>query len=585
MKLLIAFVLAGLAVVSAQVPVCPDCVEARYWQVDPGYWNAAAPDLNSFPERQLDEPLHGTDLGIAFSGGGTRSAAASLGQLRGLVQNNWLPHVRYMTAVSGGSWAAVPFTYFDGEEMSELLGSFEANPKVIDAQLFRSTPNGRLARQITRSRLAATGAAESLQFLPDRAREADLKEIRDQAILVRDLVRKLRGRNLPDSTRQNKTYAHLLGQIFIDPLVKDGNRKPYSWTRTTAIDLTDASRQPQMGFQQVPPSRPFLIVGGTIIWNREGFVYPRLIPVEYTPLYTGVRQQFGNLGGTYVTPWAYDRERATVVGDRLLVDKATLRMFTLADVIASSGAAPQLQLMLGSDLPPRVRAAMAQAAGAFPAFRPFAIRDGKEVAPSGEIAHGDGGFTDNLGLMPLLARRVKHIIAFVNSNKPYTANEQLQSYFFPLAVQNGSGDKTMNAVFPKGKYRELLDGLDRVTKDGGPAVFCDTMSVSKNELYNIAAYDGLKLCWVYNFAASKWRADLPDALQHWLDPDPKKGGLKDLRHFPYYATFEENRPYVIKLNALQVNLLANLSAWSISTDTGRTRIREHFGDGVLPAPR
>ncbi len=125
-------------------------------------------------------------------------------------------------------------------------------------------------------------------------------------------------------------------------------------------------------------------------------------------------------------------------------------MFTLADVIASSGAAPQLQLMLGASLPERVRGAAMQAAGAFPSFRPVAIRDGQVVAPSGEMAHGDGGFTDNLGLMPLLARQVRHVIVFVNSNKVYTQNDQLQSYFFPLSTQSGSGDKSMNAVFPKG---------------------------------------------------------------------------------------------------------------------------------------
>jgi len=257
-------------------------------------------------------------------------------------------------------------------------------------------------------------------------------------------------------------------------------------------------------------------------------------------------------------------------------------MFTLADVIASSGAAPQLQLLLGGDVPAKARAALAQAAGAFPSFRTLAVREDSAVVQSAELPHGDGGFTDNLGLMPLLARRVKHIIAFVNSNQPFTSNDQLQSYFFPLAVRTGSGDKSMNAVFPKEKYRELLDGLDRVTKDGGPAVFCATTSVLENELYNIAPYDGLKVCWVYNAPASSWEAQLPDAIRTWLNGDPKKGGLKSLRHFPYYATFAENRPYLIKLDALQVNLLANLSAWAITTDAGRSRIREFFGDDVLP---
>src|SRR5262245_23100944 len=134
MRTIIGLVLAAATVVSGQGPVCPDCVAARYWQVDPGYWTAAKPDANTFPERQLGTPLPGADLGIAFSGGGTRSAAATVGQLRGLIQNDWLRRVQYMTAVSGGSWAAVPFTYFDGEDIDDLIGAFEADPNAIDPE-------------------------------------------------------------------------------------------------------------------------------------------------------------------------------------------------------------------------------------------------------------------------------------------------------------------------------------------------------------------------------------------------------------------------------------------------------------------
>ena len=120
--LAIALLVCVSAGVAAQGPTCQGCVEARYWQIEPGYWTSTAPDLTTFPERQLDPPLPGADLGVAFSGGGTRSAAATIGQLRGLVQNGWLERVKYMTAVSGGSWAAVPFTYYPGDALADLLG-------------------------------------------------------------------------------------------------------------------------------------------------------------------------------------------------------------------------------------------------------------------------------------------------------------------------------------------------------------------------------------------------------------------------------------------------------------------------------
>ena len=67
----------------------------------------------------------------------------------------------------------------------------------------------------------------------------------------------------------------------------------------------------------MPEGRPFLIAGGTIDFEcGPASPTPGLIPVEYTPLYTGVRQRFGTLGGTYVMPWAYDRAHAVVSGNR-----------------------------------------------------------------------------------------------------------------------------------------------------------------------------------------------------------------------------------------------------------------------------
>ena len=578
--LIAALIGAGATAAIAGRSDCDGCIEARFWTVDPKFHEAKLPSLDSFPENQLTPALPGQDVGVAFSGGGTRAASAALGQMRGLVRNRWMPRVKYMTAVSGGSWAAVPFTYYADEDTTKLLGPYRATITDADLPAFTETPQGDLAVQITKSGLAASGIAEVPGFLPDAIRGHQIAYYRDLAIRVRDGVRRLRGTNVPESTRQDKTFSHMLGSIFLEPLVKDATRTPYSWTSDSALEITSISGQAQMRFRQVPYPRPFLIAGGTMIWNRQGLVYPRLIPVEYTPLYTGVRQQFGNLGGTYVMPWAYDRAKATIADGKLLVDPASVRTFTLADVIGSSGAAPQLKLMIGDGVPESARAALRQAAGAFPSFNPIAVRDGALVRPDGEVAHGDGGFTDNLGLMPLLARRVKHIIAFVNSNRPPEDNDQLQSYFYRLIDQTGSGDKTMNRVFEPAKYAELLKAL-KTSGAKGPAIACQTLKVAPNATYNIAAYDGLKVCWVYNHMPEAWRETLPAKLKTMLDPDSEKRPSA-LRHFPYYATFGENKPRLIKLNALQVNLLAQLSCWAITSDAGAGIISDHFGSAVLP---
>src|SRR5207249_906012 len=137
------------------------------------------------------------------------------------------------------------------------------------------------------------------------------------------------------------------------------------------------------------------IVGGTIIYQHPAFDYPRLVPVEYTPMYTGVRQQYGDrLGGTYVTPYAYDAASVDQVrADRVRVTlKNFARPFMLSDVIASSGAAPLLAFYRGAPAD-----ALKRATAFFPSFNHFSIRDsgsGLEAKPVvADLLHGDGGFS------------------------------------------------------------------------------------------------------------------------------------------------------------------------------------------------
>jgi hypothetical protein len=578
--------LAASGALSAQSSnACANCVEARFWEVSPTFWNDTAP--GDTPEHDQLVKLRSVDLGIAFSGGGTRSASATVGQLRGLEQNGWLRQVRYMTAVSGGSWAAVPYTYAPRSiSPAELFGA----PLALDPKTIETVTSGLLAERIVNSGLAHVGVVEAPSFLPDTIRGRDLVQTRRYLQLARSGIRKIRKRDVPEPNRQNKTYAHMLGQIFLRGVVDDWNRKQYAWDDRSAVDMSTSGRALGDFITMDAADRPFLIVGGTLV-KPNGLDYPRLIPVEYTPLYTGVRQQFGQIGGTYLSPWAYDR---LVVAPRssthMLVGPGPgTRPFTLADVIASSGAAPQLTLMLGDKVPERFRPALRQASLAFPAFNNLAVRAGMPNPVSAELAHGDGGFTDNLGIMPLLVRQVKNVIVFVNSSSEYRENEQLQSYFMPLALRDGNGDKTMNPVFEKDKYLQVLAGFDASTTARGGAIFCErNWTVQRNELYNIRGYTGLNICFVYNYLGEEWRDGLPAEIKAWLKPpNPKKLSkqAKDLQHFPYYKTFGENRTKVIKLKPLQVNLLADLAAWSISNKQAVDLIIKTFGTGVVPMPK
>ncbi len=313
----------------------------QYWQVPPETWKG---QLWEPPEKAALDAAGRGAVGVAFSGGGTRAAAAAVGQLRGLRHNGWLDRdVRYIAAVSGGSWAAVPFTYGDAD-LDLLLGQVrppgELTPAVVKAEL----PEGSLLRSIERSKLLAPAAVEGAKIWA----QAEI-EGRDVSPAIRAFTRRF----LNGSTRE--TYANLLGRLFIEPHVTDGTELRYTWNEAS-MDAIKALN-PQLSvteFLRATDERPFLIAGGTIIAPHPAYEYPRLIPVEYTPYYTGVRQQYGaSLGGVYVSPYAYDVAGADQIeGDAVRVTaREAARPFTLADVIASSGAAPLLALSRGWPVP------------------------------------------------------------------------------------------------------------------------------------------------------------------------------------------------------------------------------------------
>jgi hypothetical protein len=210
----------------------------------------------------------------------------------------------------------------------------------------------------------------------------------------------------------------------------------------------------------------------------------------------------------------------------------------------------------------------------FPSFHHAALRPGRTDIETVHLPHGDGGFTDNLGLMPLLVRHVKNILVFVNAKNDFDENLDIESFFRPVLHRTGSGDRTMNVVFDESEYRNLLAGFRENVAAGKASVSCGrNWEVHANELYNVSGYKGLNICWIYNRPATAWELELPSKVRELMHPpaDRRKeyekfGSFED---FPWYATFFENKPNLIRLTTPQVNLLSNFTAWSITNPVSR----------------
>ena len=541
--------LAGTAGTRAQAPGCATCVLADFWRIDPDQWMPGK-SVAPVPERAALDAAGRPDFGIAFSGGGTRAATATIGQLRALVQNGWFDRARYITGVSGGSWAVVPFT-FSALPVWDLLGPMEP-PESLSVPVANLPPTGQLPRAIAGSRLGAAGAFEAAEFASRRF--AGDREV--FGFEVRKLIDRVFGRR----GASDQTFADMLARAFVEPVVPGARTQLFAWDAPHVERLVDLNpRLRSSDFLTAAAHRPFLVVGGSLIYAHEAFDYPRLVPIELTPMYTGVRQQFGGrIGGIYVSPLGYDGEAGDVIAEPAADTAGVLRIFgrgasrnfTLGDVVAVSGAAPLLGFVRGKPLDK-----LSYAAQFFPVYNHLTVR-GNAASPAVLAqSHGDGGFTDNLGLMPLLARQVHNILVFVNAASSFEDSIQLQVLFRPIErFEDWGGDRSMAVVFRPERWKELKEGFAAARALQGPVFYCGrNWEVVGNAPFNIAPYEGLNICFMYNHDVPEWKKHLPEDTLRLVETSKK------FRSFPWFSTTRE-----LKLDNAQVNLLANLSAWSLA---------------------
>jgi hypothetical protein len=575
-------VATGVTIPAASLDDCTKgCEPAQYWNVPqlPSDLSTLHDNEPSpvFPEDPyLNEPDKEKQVGVAFSGGGTRSASATLGQLRALNRNGWLDHVTYISAISGGAWASVPFT-FTKRALDDFLGTYE-DPDTLIKKNVEENANGRLSKAIANSGLLAAGLPEGAAIAAQNYAQNHSGGLLQDALGLTNHLRR-------ESDRLDKTYARLLATIFvdgrsgdelIDPGTPDAARL-FSLNNATADAM--ASAAPTSDFVVTGGRRPYLIATGTLVSARKDYDYPLLVPVEYTPLYVGARQAFGRFGGSYLWPWAYD---AVALGtpshdeahnrDLIPVRYDQAHRFTLADVIASTGAAPELASVLGPGMLPTKYQSKAQwASQIFPAFRHVSVQDGQVVTLSESLPHADGGAEDNLGIMPLLARHVKNVLVFVNTETPFAENnDDLQALFVAVHPPGLSGDKRHNVVFDATLHEELVKGLQQARSEGRPQVFCASgWKVLPNVRFGVLPYTGLNICFVYNASARQWEEQFtthPDVLQL----------AKSFTNFPWFKTFEQNKPNLIKLSTAEVNLLSNLTAWTLRNGDTATLIQRYM---------
>ena len=186
----------------------------------------------------------------------------------------------------------------------------------------------------------------------------------------------------------------------------------------------------------------------------------------------------------------------------------------------------------------------------------------------------DGGAGDNLGILSLLARGVKKIIAFINGLNYYDPNCDILALFGkapPDCVVGGSSANNQNQVFNSRDYENiLLPEFKNNTKDGGPAFARLSLDVLPN--YNNCITGGYKadLLLINLQPCDRFLNRLPDGVKNQIN-----SGL--FSNFPNYKTFFQNLNLgIISLTFEQSNLLSTYTDWCLNQPELKKNVEQMF---------
>ena len=545
---LISFVFIFLAGCSRLVPnesiqkrqggkeACPGlkCVKAKTWSV--------AGKENFFPE------LHGPlavpwlkdkeSFGVAFSGGGMRAATATLGQLRALHILGWLPKVKYISAVSGGTWAVGPYIYLPEKfDDQEFFGDY-ISPDNLTEERIKNTKEGSFAHAI-----------QDVGY-----------------ILPRFLVNLF-------TFNMDESYAETIGEELLEPFGLNDTDRFFTFHKGALDDiLRDNNAMSEKNFYTVKNGRPYFLGGATIFYPEDGDSKDYIYPFEITPLYSGVRRVIkaknGDIigGGGYVESFAYDSKmpsyplRHNGMRQQFKIGAKHFR-FTLSDILGTSGAAPQEKLL---DF--KIRSL------GFPEFRHWPVLSVGQVAGKKrekELSHGDGGHIDNIGIIPLLGRKVENILVFVNTPVAFDPEKNMADDL--IGYFRKTEEFPYNVLFEKEygeqKLQELYDAYKVKKERGEPLIHCDKYNVQKKlERYGFDGYSP-NICWVYLDKPKIWQDKIDKNIYLETTANEIKHGKIPFKNFPHTKTFFQSKEQVqiIDLDRRLVNMLSNLTAWTVIT--------------------
>ena len=511
-------------------------------------------------------------VGVCLSGGGSRAASASMGELRGLRSLGLLDQVSALSTVSGGSWAGVTFTYLPSDiSDDEFLAGVVPNPG-----------------DLTWEHHSGENPAQALDTLSDHALGSLCTRIGPLEFLAK-------AAELLDYYRDSPhvLWCRAVGALILEPfglgdITQQGSpasllQRHEAWLETMILGNGRNPGLTPSDFHLAQKSgRPHLITNSTIFsppgvhLRRPAPGSPQLQPYPFEASVTGAGVPFplqGSLGGGTVDPFAFGGQApATPPAQNRVQVPTPPQRFALSDIAGTSSSAfvgPLIQYFYAhypwlEDIDP--------------VYSYWPVMTANQI-PAQQYFIGDGGNLENTGIMGLLRRKITRIVAFVHAPTPLSwdpvakqvvvdsqlpplfglqpkvAGQPYQPYPNPPApVSPSAAPYRYNQVFDQQAFYGLIDQLWQAHQAGGSAICKQTrLTVHDNPRFGIQGVGPVDVLWVYTNPVTAWRNQLSHTVRLGMEFEPLLYGS-----FPNYDTFLQ-----LHLNERQVNLLAHLSCWNV----------------------
>lgn len=518
-----------------------------------------------YPEQTLTDITSRPNIGVCFSGGGTRAMSAAMGQMRALNQYKLFPAIRYISCVSGGSWASTIFCYYrtgaTGDD--DLLGPVTPAEKITQRHLDTSLTSAHLAYGATKW---LAGIIAEWELFPDF-------EYTSNDVWIYSI---------------SEAYLQDFGLFDAHSAAYHPSKLPYySWDDNSVADIK--AKNPTLEdstFYTSRPNRPYLIVNSCILLPQDKPTQDGNVHFEYTPLTVGrgtlSESQGRTYGGGFIEPFAFRSQAPEGSGPWSNGAYVQLsgqdRPFTLADTTGTSSSA-YAEVLIDD----------------FSISRFDPKSEYFPVQPSGPLNSaqtffGDGGILENQGIIPLLQRGVTTIFAFINTEAKlsldYHPNSNGED---PSNDPNGYCDTSLpalfgyshstwkwqypnNQVFPTVDFPKLIAEFQNLKKQGLPLVVGTQHQVVANSSWGIEAQTNpVTIVWFYLDRVTQWEKKIPN---HYIQKQIEQGNQSypegPFKNFPNYKTIGQNDFDLVALSHQQIVLLADLACdamlWKDSSD-------------------